>query len=118
MNELITCVLAFDNDTEVGKVVKNFCNSGTIAKIILVSEVELYGEGLNDAVIIRGNLGCAKTLFELSGFITTSFTLLCTKALPFELGQNALHRMVQVCACSGAGMVYSCLLYTSPSPRD
>ena len=107
MNELITCVLAFDNDTEVGKVVKNFCNSGTIAKIILVSEVELYGEGLNDAVIIRGNLGCAKTLFELSGFITTSFTLLCTKALPFELGQNALHRMVQVCACSGAGMVYS-----------
>ena len=104
---MITCVVAFDRETVAGKIVKTFCNSGVSTKIIFVGEAKLSEEGLKDTVIIHGNLGSSKTLVELSKNITTPFTLLCTKALPIDLGQNALHRMIQVVKSSGAGMIYS-----------
>jgi len=107
MNDLITFVVAFDREKEIGNIVKTFGNSEVIAMIILVGEMEFPGERFGDTAIIHGNLGSAKTLVELSGKITTPFTLFFTKTLPLYLGQNAIHRMIQASKSSGAGIVYS-----------
>jgi len=107
MIDMITCVVAFDRVTEPGKILGMFGDSGVVKKIIAVGETELFREEFNAIHRISGNLGSAKTLLELSGMIDTPFTLFCTKGLHFDLGQNALHRMIQVARSSEAGMVYS-----------
>ena len=105
--DVITCAVAVNGDIEIGEIGKTLNHSGVVAKIILVGETELSGEEINGIPVIHGNFGSANTILELSKKIDTPFILLFTKALPFDLGQNALQRMIQVAMSSGAGMVYS-----------
>jgi hypothetical protein len=69
--------------------------------------MELSVEDSDVIKTIHGNFGSTKTILEFSKNITTPFTLLYTKTLALDLGQNALHRMIQISRSSGAGMVYS-----------
>jgi len=106
MSQQVTCIVAINQDTEIGNIVNIFRDSGVVAKIILIGETELSFDRF-DVDVVRGNTGSTKTILELAGSVTTPFTLLISKSSPFILGQNALHRMIQVCTSSGAGMVYS-----------
>jgi len=120
MTQQITCLAAINQDTEIGNMVKMFSGSGIVAKIILVGETEVSCDGF-DVAFVRGNMASTKTIPEVAALVNTPFTLLITKSLPFVWGQNALHRMMQVCTCSGAGMVYADYLeekegITNPHP--
>ena len=107
MHDLITCVLPVDRETDPAKIIKSMKSSGVVVKFILIGEPELSIWDFDVTNINHGSFGSTKTILEISKNITTPFTLIYTKSLPLNLGQNALHRMIQVCRSSGAGMVYS-----------
>ena len=120
MTQQITCLAAIHQDTEIGNIVKMFSGSGVVEKIILVGETEVFCDGF-DVAFVQGNLTSTKTISEVALLVNTPFTLLITKSLPFVLGQNALHRLMQVCSSSVAGMVYADYLeekegITNPHP--
>lgn len=106
MLDLITCVLLVDHETELTKTVKIFRETGVVTKIIVVGDVESVAEGHDVIKIGGGNLCSTKIIKEIAKNVTTKYTLFYTKALPIELGQNALLRLMQVSESSGAGMVY------------
>ncbi len=107
MVDQITCILPIDRESELGKILGLLRTSDLVTKIILVGETEQLVEGFDIAVIPSCSFNSTKAILALTGMITTRFTLMYSKTLPVELGQNALHRMMQVSLSSRAGMVYS-----------
>lgn len=107
MRNLITCFLPVQSGTDFEPTIKALRESGLVEKIILVGDMENFVEGTDIEIIALGNFNSSKSIREFAKIVNTEFTLLYTKTLPLDLGQNALHRMVQACNCSSAGMVYS-----------
>ncbi len=107
MLDLITCVLPVDRRTEIDKTLKTLRASDVISKIILVGDPKFMTDGYDIIRIASDNFFSTKTIREFAAKITTRFTLICTKTLSFDLGQNALSRMMQVSLNTSAGMVYS-----------
>ena len=107
MKNLITCFLPFQNGTEFEPTIKTLRESGIVEKIVLVGNTELSMEGSDIYKITLTGYHSTKAITEFAKNVTTPFTLLYTKTLPLDLGQNALHRMVQTANSSGAGMVYA-----------
>jgi hypothetical protein len=107
MDNMITCFLPVQKGIEYEPTLKTLRASGLVKKIVLVGETESRVEG-TDIVQISINLfGSTKALKEYISHIDTSYTLIYTKLTPLDLGQNALHRLIQTCQNSSAGMVYS-----------
>ncbi len=107
MLDLITCILPVDRPTELEKTLKTLRASDIISKIILIGDLEFMSEGYDIIRIASDNFFSTITIREFAAKITTRFTLIYTKTLALELGQNALSRMMQVSLNSSAGMVYS-----------
>ena len=107
MLDLITCILPVDRHTELAKTLKTLRSTGVIAQIILVGEIQFMVDDFDILKIADGNIHSTVLLQKVSSKIKTQFTLLYTKALPLDLAQNSMFRMMQVSASSGAGMVYS-----------
>jgi len=107
MRNLITCFLPVRPGIDFEPTIKTLRESGIIEKIILVGNTEDSVEGTDIEKITIDSFISSKSIRELAKIISTRFTLLYTKTLPLDLGQNALHRMVQTCNCSNVGMVYS-----------
>src|ERR1035437_2977250 len=107
MRNLITCFLPVQPGTDFEPTIKTLRESGIIEKILLVDNTEIAVEGTDIEKISFDNFNPSKSIREFAKIATTEFTLLYTKTLPLDLGQNALQRMVQTCNCSNAGMVYS-----------
>jgi hypothetical protein len=107
MRNLITCFIPVQHETEFEPTLKTLRESGVVEKIILVGDTENSTEGTDIAKIAFDSFISSKAIKAFAKNTTTPFTLLYTKTLPLDLGQNALQRMVQVCNSSGAGMVYS-----------
>ena len=107
MRNLITCFLPVQPGTDFAPTIKTLRESGAVEKIILVGNTEDSVEGTEIKKIPYDNFISSKTIKEFAKISTTKFTLLYTKTLPLDLGQNALPRMAQVCINSGAGLVYS-----------
>jgi hypothetical protein len=107
VKNLITCFLPILHEVDFEPTLKTLRDSEVVVKIVLVSDTENAIEGADIAKIKFANLNSTKALKELAKNVSTPFTLLYTKTLPLELGQNALHRLMQTCNDSCAGMVYS-----------
>ena len=107
MLDLITCILPVDRETEIEKTLKTLRASGLVSRIFLIGESGLVYNSKDISHIANGNLLSTQTIREVASKITTRFTLIYTKSLPLDLGQNALFRMMQVSKVSAAGMVYS-----------
>ena len=107
MKNLITCFFPVQQGTQYEPTLKTLRESGVVEKIVLVGNTELSVEGTDLSKIKMDNFISTKAIKEFAKNTTTTFTLLYTKTLPLDLGQNALRRMIQACDCSGAGMVYS-----------
>ena len=107
MVDLITCILPVEHDSEIDKTLKTLRASGVVVRIILIGDIGLNINSLDLVHIPDGNLISTRTIREIARKISTRFTLIYTKCLPLELGQNALSRMMQVSDVSKAGMVYS-----------
>ena len=107
MKNLITCFIPVQPGTEFEPTLKTLRKSGFVEKIILVGDTEKAIEGNDIKKITVDNFNSTKAIKEFAKNVSTPFTLLYTKTLPLDLGQNALHRMVQACKSSNAGMVYS-----------
>ncbi len=105
--DLITCVLPVDRNAEIKKTLKALRSSGVVARIILIGDPAVIPDALDVVGISNGNLFSTQTIREFTQKINTRYTLICTKSLPFDLGQNALSRMMQVSEATSAGMVYS-----------
>ena len=107
MKNLITCFLPVQKGTELEATLKTLRESGAVEKIVLVDDTEYAVEGADIAKIAMDNFNSTKAIRAFATNITTPYIVLYTKTLPLDLGQNALHRMVQASKSSGAGMVYS-----------
>ena len=107
MKNLITCFLPVQKGTEFEATLHTLRESGVVEKMILVGETEYAADGTDIAKIAMDNFNSTKAIKAFAKNITTPFIVLYTKTLPLDLGQNALHRMVQASKSSGAGMVYS-----------
>ncbi|MCX6237252.1 MAG: glycosyltransferase family 2 protein [Bacteroidia bacterium] len=107
MRNLITCFIPVQHGTDFKPTLKTLRESGVVEKIILVGDTENSIEGTDIAKIALDSFNSTKAIKAFAKNVTTPFILLYTKTLPLDLGQNALHRMVQACNSSGAGMVYS-----------
>ena len=104
---LLTCFLPVHQGIDSSLTIQNLLNSGLTDKIFLVGETD---ESVNNEMVKTINPGdffSTIALKEFATLIETPFTLLYSKSLPLNLGQNALQRMVQVSEDSFAGMVYS-----------
>ena len=107
MKNLVTCFFPIQDGTEIESTLKTLRESGVVEKIVLVGNMEYSTEGTDIAKIPLDNFNSTRAIKEFAKNITTPFTLLYTKTLPLDLGQNALRRMMQASNSSGAGMVYS-----------
>ena len=107
MIDLITCILPVTQGSKIDTTIKTLRESGVVAKIILVGEPEFMVDGFDITHVESGSLTSTNTIQIIASKVTTRFTLIYTKNLPLDLGQNALFRMMQVAENSGAGMVYS-----------
>ncbi len=107
MKNLITCFLPVQQSTDVESTLTTLRESGIVGKIYLVGDSEETIQGADIVKIAMQSFSSTKAVTEFAKLVSTPFTLLYTKTLPLDLGQNALHRMVQACNSSGAGMVYS-----------
>ena len=107
MKNLITCFFPVQQGTQYESTLKTLRESGVVEKIVLVGNRELSEKETDLSKITLDNFISTKAIKEYAKNVTTTFTLLYTKTLPLDLGQNALRRMIQACDCSGAGMVYS-----------
>ncbi|HEY3388111.1 MAG TPA: glycosyltransferase, partial [Prolixibacteraceae bacterium] len=107
MKNLITCFFPIQNGTEYEPTIKTLRDACVVEKIVLVGDIECKIEGTDTVKIALDIFTSTKAIKEFAKNITTTFTLIYTKTLPLDLGQNALLRMVQAANSSGAGMVYS-----------
>ena len=94
MKNLITCILPVQPGTEFEPTLKTLRASG-VDKIILAGTAEISVEGSDLKKIVIDNFSSTKAIREFARNLTTPYTLLYTKTLPLDLGQNALHRMIQ-----------------------
>jgi len=104
---MITCFLPVQQGAEIEPTLKTLRASGIVDKIILVGNSDNTIKGSDIANLAIDGFSSTKAIKEFAKNVTTPFILLYTKTLPLDLGQNALHRMIQACRSSGAGMVYS-----------
>ncbi len=107
MYDLITCVLAVDNQSDIVRTIKALRASGLVAKVILVGETHFEADNHFIVKIAAGKITSTKTIQQVASMVNTGFTLFYTKTLPLDLGQNALFRLKQTMENTGAGMVYS-----------
>jgi len=104
---MITCFLPVQKGAEIESTIKTLRESGVIGKIVLVGDTDNAVSGADIVKLNLESFSSTKAIKEFAKMVTTPFTLLYTKSLPLDLGQNALRRMIQVSKSSGAGMVYS-----------
>ena len=107
MKNLITCFFPIQYGIEFEPTLKTLRDSGVVEKIALIGDVEYSAEGTDIVKISLDNFSSTKAIKAFAKNATTPFTLLYTKTLPLDLGQNALRRMMQASNSSRAGMVYS-----------
>jgi hypothetical protein len=107
MKNLITCFFPVQQGTQYEPTLKTLRESGVVEKIVLVGNRELSEKETDLSKITLDNFISTKAIKEYAKNVTTTFTLLYTKTLPLDLGQNALQRMIQASNCSNAGLVYS-----------
>jgi len=107
MENLITCFLPFNQNTDFESTLKTLRSSGLTQNIFLVGETECPVNGSDTCILKFDGVISTKAIKAFAKNVTTPFVLLYTKTLPLDLGQNALHRMIQACNSSSAGMVYS-----------
>ena len=107
MRNLITCFIPVQQGTEFEPTLKTLRESDIIGKIVLVGDTESSVYRSDIEKITLDNFNSTKAIREFAKNATAPFTLLYTKTSPLDLGQNALHRMVQALNSSGAGMIYS-----------
>jgi hypothetical protein len=77
-----------------------------VKSVIAVGKEKIDVAGA-DGWIITENIAATETLKEIAAKAAGEYVLIYNKHLPFDLGQHALDRLMQFCADSGAGMVYS-----------
>ena len=108
MKNLITCFFPVQQGTDTETTLETLRASGIVEKIVLVGTTTTnLAKEADVAKIELENFSSVKAIKAFAKNVSSPFTLLYTKTLPLDLGQNALHRMVQACNSSGAGMVYS-----------
>ena len=108
MKNLITCFFPVQQGTDTETTLGTLRASGLVEKIVLVgTTIGNLAKEADVAKIELENFSSVKAIKAFAKNVSSPFTLLYTKTLPLDLGQNALHRMVQACDSSSAGMVYS-----------
>ena len=107
MKNLITCFFPIQFGIEFEPTLKTLRESGVIEKIVLVGDMECSIEGTDIVKMTLDNFNSTKAIKAFAKNVTTPFTLIYTKTLPLDLGQNALRRMMQASNSCGAGIVYS-----------
>jgi hypothetical protein len=104
---MITCFMPVQLGTDFEPTLKTLRETGIIEKIILAGEMDSSTGDDEPLNILSHNLNSTKAIKAFAKEVATPFILLYIKTLPLNLGQNALHRMIQASTSSGAGMVYS-----------
>jgi hypothetical protein len=107
MDNKITCFIPASDKESVELTVASLNKSGSVEKIFVLANDE-SDQKYSGAELIR-TIGFSSTdaIKKLSGAAKTGFILIYTKTFHLDLGRFALERMMQVCAATGAGMVYS-----------
>lgn len=104
MEKIITCFLPATHTDDIQPTISALKKSGYVKQIFVVGK-----ERVNDTNewIVSDNFTGTDTIRQIASKSETEYTLLYTKSLPLEPGENCLDRMIQTCKDSTAGMVYS-----------
>ncbi len=103
---MITCFVSAANAEDLRHNVEVLKASGSVKQVFAVGKEKMDVAG-PDGWIIAENIAATETLKEIAAKASGDFVLIYNKHLPFDLGQHALDRFMQICSDSGAGMVYS-----------
>ena len=114
----INCFIPFSGKVQVTETIKGLRNCKYVKNIYLLSSEKSKEQIEGCEILDIPSLNASTTMKLLAAYSDADFTLLYTKHTTLEFGYFALERMVHIAEDSQAGMVYACLLYTSPSPRD
>lgn len=108
MNKKITCFLPLSDINSLKITISNLYSTGVVEKIYIVAgKKSEHGDFQGASVLTSESFTSTKTLKLIAQESKTEFTLLYTKVFPLDTGNYALHRMIQVCSDTDAGMVYS-----------
>ncbi len=108
MNDLkITAFILFAEQSDLHATVSTLTDSEKVHKIVVVTKENVTLQNDKLEYLGQAPIHSTTTLQKMAGKVDTPYVLLYTKALPLELGQYALDRMIRVAEDSGAGMVYS-----------
>lgn len=103
---MITCFVSAANPEDLRHNIGVLKASAAVKSVIAVGKEEISVDGL-DGWIVSENFASTETLKEIAAKADSEFVILYNKHLPFDLGQHATDRFMQICNDSGAGMVYS-----------
>ena len=106
MRQKIDCFITCNRLEDTENTVAQLRDNKTIHHIYLLTR---EGQGTaNDCQLLHvDNVTSTQTMMRIAENASADYVLLCTKAVPIQLGPSALERMLQVACDSGAAMVYS-----------
>lgn len=107
MKGTITCVMPFFEGGDFQRNVEEFATCAQVSKILAVGQGVVH-QTVNGAEVVEGtSMFATDTLTRVAAKVDTDFVAIYLKALPIQLGPNALSRLCNVCDDSNAGLVYS-----------
>jgi hypothetical protein len=107
MEKMITVFLPFHEGNDFQTTLQALLNSGSVKRIIAVGSQKPSSLHAGIEWLNADGFFTTAMVKEMALMVNTDYTLVYSKSLPLELGQNALARMMSVCNDSNAGMVYS-----------
>lgn len=103
---MITCFVSAASPDDLRHNIAVLKASGAVKNVVAVGKEKNDAEGV-DAWIISDNFASTETLKQIAAKADSGYVLIYNKQLPFDLGQFAAGRFMQICSDSSAGMVYS-----------
>ena len=109
MNKRITSFIPWSDQESLNYTVRMLKESGVVKKVFLIKTTDSVIKITDKDVSTIKAPGFASTeaIKKMAEHTKTDFILLYSKPFPLDPGRFALHRMMQVCDDSGAGLVYS-----------
>lgn len=109
MVKKITCFILYSGAEATGLTIKSLRSSSVVGGIFVAGSAE-SGFSYHDpdvSFITSEGFASTDTIKKMAESASTDFILVYSKPFPLDLGKFAPERMLQICECTGAGMVYS-----------
>jgi hypothetical protein len=109
MENKLTCFIATGSEVDLKITIKSLRESGSIAKIVIVSPLQPPKSLLSDGTVWleAASLQTTSAVKMMARMVETPFTLIYIKQIPLSLGAFALERMMRTAADAEAGLIYS-----------